>query len=171
MSETVYKCFDFIGQCLTVDNIMKIKTKFTENVFLLTETDHAIKLHKEFKRYLKQVTKLQNEYGLEVCYIKDIQSFSDDFEEFLKNFDYNWFNEINKIAFPDWYRKELQVYIQTLQLFFSNLQSLYADLKLDIKDVQRIKDKKEREKAFIELRNQMTWLNCEKSEIWSEVPH
>ncbi len=156
-SAIVYKCFEFLGKCA------QIPGKITEQNYLLTEMDHAYKMQKELKRYLKQVQKLENKYGLSICYIKDIQNFSDDFDKFYKetlDYKFSW-SDIQKDIWPEWYRKELAVYVNTLKGYFSNLQSLYMDLKLDIKDVEKIKNKTEREEAFKNLRKEMKWLKCE----------
>jgi hypothetical protein len=148
--DSIYHCSEFLGTCVKlaspwmdtvkigVDLGLKAKNNIYENGLLTQETEFVYNLNKEFKRYIRELRKLQSQYGLEICQLEGIDYFSKSLDQLLEGYKAGMINNSMKLTFPEWYRQQLQNYTNFMNLFFTSLQSQYQFLSEKIKDIKAL---------------------------------
>ena len=167
-------CSDFLGICIEAGvpilldkakqipyeayQMSKYGTKNQEYKLLVQETEFIYNLHQDFKKYIQKIEKLQTEHGLEICNIKEYKFFSKSLDILLEGYKETIINKSLKLYDPNWYRLQLQNYVQFMHSFFENMKTLHHDIKKEIERINQISDRRERSQAWEKLRRELKCL-------------
>ena len=127
------------------------KSKKLDYGMLLKETKIAIDLVNLFKKQLKNIEKLQEDTGMTLCVVLTSKDFIKEFEKLLDWYTPDTFNELQKQLSGDWYRIQLQYYMQYMQMFMTNIQITTMEINMRRREILKISDKENRKAQLREL--------------------
>jgi hypothetical protein len=137
-------------------SLSKGSKKFEYNL-LVKEIEFIYQLHKEFKKYIKKLEDLQGKHRLTICNIQEFKMFSKSLDALMDSYKQSLTNNAMKLYWPDWYRQQLQHYLNFMNSFFENMKTLYTDLTTEIKRINSL-PRQERSQALENLRNELRCL-------------
>lgn len=138
-----------------------VKSKKLDYGMLIKETKIAIDLVKLFKKSLKLLEKIQDESKTTICVVNKSKDFLKEFETLLEWYSPDTFNELQKSISGDWYRIQLQYYMQYMQMFMTNIQLTALEIKMKRAEILKINDKNARKEKLRELMEEYT---CEEED-------
>ena len=130
-----------------------VKTKTVHYSMLLTETAHVLEIVRVFLKNLDKIEALQQKHGFEICMVKKARTFMDDFKTLLEYYEPTSINKIQEHVSAEWYRLQLQYYVNYMNIFMTNIQQVSTEVLMRIERINATKDKSIKSRMLEDLKN------------------
>lgn len=123
---------------------------------LVKETNNAVKIFRMFEKTIDKLDRMQNEHKLQICSVENSKVFLKEYRELLEMYDAKQMvKQLQERYWPDWYRENLHKHLSFVNVYMNQLQYDIMNLVIEVKKIEKLPSREERNKAWNSLRNEL----------------